>query len=100
MWVQSLGREDPLEEGMATLSSILSCSIPMNIGAWWAMAHRVAKKWTQLKELAAWRGLHVLLQGIFPTQGLNPHFLCLLHWQAGSLPLVPPGKPLRVSRGK
>ena len=27
------------------------------------------------------------------TQGLNPHLLCLLHWQAGSLPLVPPGKP-------
>ena len=28
-----------------------------------------------------------LLQGIFPTQGLNPHLLCLLHWQAGSLTL-------------
>ena len=35
---------------------------------------------------------HALLQGIFPTQGSNPHLLCLLHWQAGSLPLVPPGK--------
>ena len=32
------------------------------------------------------------LQGIFPTQGLNTHFLCLLHWRAGSLPLVTPGK--------
>ena len=32
---------------------------------------------------------HALLQEIFPTQGLNPHLLCLLHWQAGSLPLVP-----------
>ena len=31
---------------------------------------------------------------IFPTQGLNPHLLSLLHWQVGSLPLVPPGKPL------
>jgi len=28
-----------------------------------------------------------LLQGIFLTQGLNPHLLYLLHWQAGSLPL-------------
>ena len=28
-----------------------------------------------------------LLQGIFPTQELNQHLLCLLHWQAGSLPL-------------
>ena len=24
-------------------------------------------------------GCHFLLQGIFPTQGTNPHFLCLLH---------------------
>ena len=36
---------------------------------------------------------HALLQGIFPTQGSNLHFLCLLHWQMGSLPLVPPEKP-------
>ena len=27
-WVQSLGREDPLEEGMATHSSILAWRIP------------------------------------------------------------------------
>ena len=38
-------------------------------------------------------GCHFLLQGIFPTQGSNPCLLCLLHWQAGSLPIVPPGKP-------
>ena len=39
-------------------------------------------------------GRRVLLQEIFPTQGLtNPCLLCLLHWQVGSLPLVPPGKP-------
>ena len=35
---------------------------------------------------------HALLQGIFPTQRSNLHLLCLLHWQAGSLPLAPPGK--------
>ena len=38
-------------------------------------------------------GCHFLLQGIFMTQGSNPHFLCPLHWQVGSLPLQPPGKP-------
>ena len=27
-WVQSLGQEDPLEEGMATLSDILAWRIP------------------------------------------------------------------------
>ena len=32
-------------------------------------------------------------RGIFWTQGLNPHLLRLLLWQAGSV-TVPPGKPL------
>ena len=34
---------------------------------------------------------HALLQEIFPTQVSNPRLLCLLHWQAGSSPLAPPG---------
>ena len=34
--------------------------------------------------------LEALPQGIFPTQGLNLHLLCLLHWQADSLLLVLP----------
>ena len=38
-------------------------------------------------------GCHALLQGIFLTQGSNPHVLGLLHWQMGSSPLVPSGKP-------
>ena len=38
--VQSLGREDPLEEGMTTHSSILAWRIPMDRGAWRAMVHR------------------------------------------------------------
>ena len=36
---------------------------------------------------------HALLQGISSTQGSNSCHLHLLHWQVGSLPLVPPGKP-------
>ena len=39
-------------------------------------------------------GCHILLQGILLTQGSNPGFLHLLHWQAGSLPLAPLGKPM------
>ena len=38
-------------------------------------------------------GCRALLQGIFLTQGLNSNLLHLLHWQIGSLPLAPPGKP-------
>ena len=39
-------------------------------------------------------GCHALFQGISPIQGSNPRLLCLLHWQACSLPLTPPGKPI------
>ena len=45
-WVQSLGWEDPLEDGMATHSSILVWRIPMDRGAWRATVHRVAKSQT------------------------------------------------------
>ena len=41
-------------------------------------------------------GCHDLCQEIFPTQESSPHILCLLHWQAGSLSLVSPGKPLHM----
>ena len=41
-WVQSLGWEDPLEEGMATHSSILAWRIPMDRGAWQAIVHEIA----------------------------------------------------------
>ena len=41
--VRSLGHEDPLEETMATHSSILAWRIPMDRGACWAMVYRVAE---------------------------------------------------------
>ena len=42
-------------------------------------------------------GCHFLLQGIFLTQASNLRLLCLLHWLADYLPLVPPGKPFTLS---
>ena len=39
-------------------------------------------------------GCHAFLQGIFPALGSNSCLLCLLHCQAGSLPLAPAGKPI------
>ena len=44
--IQSLGPEDPLEEGMATHSSILAWRIPIGRGVWWATVHRVTKSQT------------------------------------------------------
>ena len=43
-----------------------------------------------------WSGFPFPSPGIFPTQILNSRFSCLLHWQADSLQLVPPGKPKHV----
>ena len=50
-WVQSLGREDPLEEEMATHSSTLPWRIPMDRGAWRAPVRVIAKSRTRLKRL-------------------------------------------------
>ena len=44
---RSLGREDPLEKGLATHS--YSClEIRMDRGAWRAIVHAAVKSWTQL----------------------------------------------------
>ena len=40
-----------------------------------------------------WSGLPYFPPRKRPDQVLNPCLLCLLHWQVGSLPLAPPGKP-------
>ena len=47
-WVQPLGWEDALEEGMATHSIILDWRIPTDRGGWQAMVHGVVKSQTQL----------------------------------------------------
>ena len=47
---RSLGLGDPLEEEMATHSSILAWRIPMDRGSWWAMVHGVTVSQTGLSE--------------------------------------------------
>ena len=49
-WVQSLGREDTPEKGMATHSSILTWRIPTDRRAWRATVHGVAKSRTRLSD--------------------------------------------------
>ena len=50
--IWSLGWEDPLEEGIATHSSILAWRIPMDKGASRATVHGVTKSQTWLKRLS------------------------------------------------
>ena len=54
MWetqVRSLDREDPLEKGMATHSSILAWRNPMNTGAQQAVIHGITKSRTRLRDV-------------------------------------------------
>ena len=100
-WVGSLGQEDPLEEEMATHSSILAWEIPWTeeTGRLQSMgSQRVRNDWATESEsksrsvvsnslgphglYSPWNspgqntevGSLSLLQGIFPTQGSNPGF--------------------------
>ena len=45
-----LGREEPLEEEMATHSSILPWIIPTDRGTWWATVHGTAMSQTRLND--------------------------------------------------
>ena len=55
-----MGWEDPLEEGMATHSSILAWRIPMEKGTWQITVHGVAKSWTQLSNFTLTFHFHAL----------------------------------------
>ena len=57
--VQSLGEEDPLEVGYGNPLKYSCLENPMNIEAWWATVHKVAKSQTQLKRLS----MHTLIVG-------------------------------------
>ena len=52
MLVRSLGWEDPLEEGMATHSSILAWRIPWTEEPGGAIVHTVTKSQTRLRDSA------------------------------------------------
>ena len=54
-WVQSLGREDPLEDGLATHSSILAWKIAMDRGAWRVTIHWVTKESDTTEQLSTAR---------------------------------------------
>ena len=47
MWVQSLGQEDPLENGMAHPLQYTYLENFMGRGAWWATVHEVTKGQTE-----------------------------------------------------
>ena len=74
-------------------ADVLSCFSRVRLFATlWAIA-RQAPLSEGFSRQGSGVGCHTLLQRIFLTQGLNLGLLCLMHWQVGSFPLAPPGKP-------
>ena len=67
-------------------------------GAPWTAAHQAPLSMEFFRQ-EYWSGCHFLLQGIFPTQGSDPHLQCLLHSQADSLPLSHLGKYVHLNKG-
>ena len=97
IYMKFVKRADPKNSHYTVDFSLLGCSLTSVISdSGWShglQPTRLPYPWDSPGEKTA-MGCHALLQGILPTQGLNPCLLCLLHWQVGSLPLAPPGKPL------
>ena len=81
IWIQFLGGEDSLEEGMATHSSILVWRIPWTIGAWRATVRRVTKSdMTEAIEDAC-RLLRTSRNGSVFDLSFNSHS----HWHMGRI---------------
>jgi len=78
--VWSLGREDPLEEGMATHSSILAWRMPWTEGPGRLSYIMVAKSRTRLK----WPSTHPHMLAIIDMEHIFLHLLAI--WISPSLP--------------
>ena len=65
MWVQSLGQENLLEKGMATVSSILAWRIPWTVACQAPMSMGFPKR-------EYWSGLPFHSPGDLPDPGIEP----------------------------
>ena len=87
-WVPSLDQAGPLEEGMATHSSVLTWRIPMERGAWWAAEHGVTKSQRRLSNSAEHTGFSSSCGEQGPLSGCDPRGFSLQWllplWRTGS----------------
>ena len=78
--------------------TVSACSVAQSVGPCGLQPTRLLCTWNfPSKNTGAC--CHFLLQGIFPTQGLNLCLLSLLHWQVGSLPLSHQGSQNVIVKG-
>ena len=83
-WVQSLDWKDPLEEGMATHSSILAWRIPL-IGAWWVYSPRGRKESDTTEQLSTAQLMN-MFRNALPIESMAYIFISS---QLGSLCMRP-----------
>ena len=62
----------------------------------WTVAHQAPLS-VGFSKQEYWSGLPCPPPGDLPNPGIEPATLTSLHWQAGSLPLAPPGKKCLLS---
>ena len=58
----------------------------------WTVAHQCSLS-IEFSRQEYWSRLPFPFLGYLPNPGIEPTSLCLLHWQADSLPTAPPGEP-------
>ena len=88
-WTQS----SVLHEGLHIERGMCACTFAKSLQPiLWTVARQCVCLWDSPGNSNG-VGCHALLQGIFPTKRSSLHLLCLLHWQAGSLPPQSPVKP-------
>ena len=75
--------------GCSLACHTMPASVVSNSVTPWTVAHQAPLSMGFSRQ-EHWGLCPALLQGIFPAQGPNPPLLRLLHWQVGSLPLMPP----------
>ena len=88
-WVQSLGWEDTLEQGMATHSSILAWRIPMDRGAWRATIFAGSQRIEHRTEQWSTR-LNRLIRNSPPQTHYSKTFQCFRLNKYKSLKLLQP----------
>ena len=92
-WASAQGEEKPVASWKVSGSVLIG---PACVTRIWAVtpqnAGRQAPPFMGFPRQESWSRLPFPPLGIFPTQGSNLHLLCLLHCQAGSLPLHCPTK--------
>ena len=77
---------------MLSVKSLQSFPTTEPYATLWTVAHQAPLSMGILQERILEQVAAPSLQGIFLTQGSNLRLLCLLRWQADSLPLAPSGK--------